>query len=107
MLKESALFEKREIRDKEIAELLRVRGIEGNGIKLLLEKWTKQEERKVADTPEASIQFNLRRARVYLAAGYYVAALENFEAARMQAWNENRTELYNHIMIEMNEIDNK
>lgn len=60
-----------------------------------------------ADTPEATIEFNRKRARLYIEAGYVQEGLKVLESARMQAWNEQREELYNQIMSEMDEIEDK
>ena len=70
-----------------------------------LENWTIDQEQQVENTPIAVIEFNLRRGRLYLAAGYKDEALENFEAAREQAFNERRDELYNAIEEEMYRLE--
>ena len=66
-------------------------------------KWTTERERQAEASadPEAFIKFNLRRARLYFEAGYIDEARENFEDAATQAWNEQRGELYQKIMDEM------
>ena len=67
--------------------------------------WMAGEESKVEveNTPLATIVFNLKRARFYFEAGFKDEAIENYEDARRQAWNENRMDLYNAIMKEMDE----
>ena len=70
-----------------------------------LENWTIDQEQQVENVPLAAIEFNLRRARLYFAAGHKDAALENFEAAREQAWNEQNQKLYAAIMEEMDRLE--
>ncbi|MBU0476884.1 hypothetical protein KKB68_02680 [Patescibacteria group bacterium] len=96
--------------EQELIRLLKERreGVEDPEVRALLTRWTTKQEKQVeeSDDPEAPIRFNLRRARLYLEAGYREEAFENFEAARMQAWNEHREELCQATMKEMDEIEN-
>ena len=96
--------EKKEVLDKELIDALKSKGVENPETFQLLQKWTRQEERR-GNSPEASIELNLKRGRLYIEAGYIEEGLEVLESARMQAWNEGREELYNQIMAEMDEIE--
>ncbi len=73
----------------------------------LLEQWTINAEREAseANTPRASIELNLKRAELYLAAGYRDEAQENFEAAQIQAIQENETALLETIEKRMAEME--
>ena len=99
--------EPKEISEQELIEALQTKGAESPEAQQLLQKWTEQEEKKVENNPLAAIEFNRKRARVYLAAGFKEEALDALEGARMQAWNEQRTELFNEIMAEMDKIEEK
>ena len=101
-------FENKESAEQRIVRLLKEKGAEDPETKSLLNAWTIEQEKQVEQLPDyhvAQIQFNLRRARLYFDAGYVDEAFENFEAARMQAWNENRKELYQAIMAEMDKLE--
>lgn len=91
---------------QQLTLLLKEKGIEDPNVKELLNNWTIEQEKQVnkSNTPDAEIQFNLQRARLYLEAGYVEEALENFEAAQTQAWNEHRTELHEAITQEILKI---
>ena len=101
--------ERKEILDQELIDTLKSKGVEDPETFQLLQRWTEQEEKKVAvlDTPEAPIEFNRRRARLYVEAGYIQEGLDVLESAHMQAWNEQRQTLFDEIMAEMDEIENK
>ena len=98
--------EKSEISDQELINALGLKGVEDPEVHQFLQQWTEQGERQVSN-PENAIKFNQRRARLYLEAGYVQEGLEVLESARMQAWNEQREELFNQIMAEMDEIEDK
>lgn len=93
--------------EQQLIHLLKERGSEDPEAKGLLIAWTLEQEKQVEASadPEASIQFNLRRARLYFEAGFVDEALENFESARTQAWNEHRDELYEAITEEMDRVE--
>lgn len=95
--------------EQKIIRLLKERGIEDSEAKELLVAWTVEQEKEVekSSDPEASILFNLKRARLYFKAGYVDEAFENFEAAREQALNESRDNLYRAIMDEMDQIEDR
>jgi len=110
MMEKEPIFEENETPEQKLVRLLKdmkEKGVENPEVMKLLDNWTREQEKKVeqTDDPEAPIKFNLLRARLYFKAGYVEEAFENFEAARMQAWNEGRDELYQSIMEEMNQIE--
>jgi hypothetical protein len=92
-----------------LVRLLKEKGVEDPETRNLLINWTIEQERLVEASadPEASIQFNLRRARLYFEAGYKDEAFENFEAAKTQAWNEHRDEPCQAIAEEMENFKTK
>ena len=100
-------FEHNENPEQQLVWLLKEKGVQDPEAREFLDKWTREQEKRVEESqdPEAAIQFNLKRARLYLEAGYVEEAFENFEAARTQAWNEQRNELYQAIMKEMDQIE--
>lgn len=89
-----------------VVRLFKEKGSEDPEARDLLINWIIEQEKQVEESndSEAVIQFNLRRARLYLRIGFKEEALENFEAARVQAWNEHRDDLYEAIEKEMNGI---
>lgn len=95
------------ISEEEVIKVLKEKGVEDSEAKELLIAWTIEQEKEVEKSkdPESPIQFNLKRARLYFAAGYIDEAFENFEAAGEQAWNEQRDELYKAIMKEMDQAE--
>lgn len=96
-------FEEEKDFEQRLTRLLREKGIEDPEVKDLLIQWTIEQEKRVEGSgdSESPIRFNLRRARLYFEAGYTEEAIENFEAARTQALNEQRNELYWDITDEM------
>ena len=107
MMEKEPTFEENETPEQQLVRLLKEKGVQYPEVREFLDNWTREQEKKVeqTDDPEAPIKFNLLRARLYFKAGYVEEAFENFEAARMQAWNEGRDELYQSIMEEMNQIE--
>ena len=104
MSDKSKPFENTEIPEQRLIRLLKERGPEDQETRQLLISWTEEQERQVANIPRATIEFNLRRGRLYFAAGYADEAFENFEDARREAWNEQNEELYNAIGEEMDKL---
>jgi len=98
--------EKSEVSDQELIDALKSKGVEDPEVHRLLQQWTEQGEKQVIN-PEDAIKFNQKRARLYVEAGYVQEGLEVLESARMQAWNEQREEVFNQIMAEMNAIEDK
>ena len=107
MMEKEQKFETKENPEQQLVRLLKEKRTEDPETKEFLDSWTREQEQMVEKStdPEAPIQFNLRRARLYFEAGYVEEAFENFESARMQAWNEQRNELYQAIMKEMDELE--
>lgn len=105
-IKNGVLDEKRCEQEQQLINILKEKGSENPEAISLLISWTIEQKKQVerSDDPEAPIQLNLRRARLYLKAGYVNNALENFEAAKIQANNEQREELCQAITEEMKEI---
>ncbi|GEM_PF-2021086 len=105
MMKEPS-FENRESPEKRVSRLLREKGIENKEAHEALIKWTIDQEKAVENStdPEASILFNVRRACLYLEAGYIESSLENFYDAAEQAYQERRDELCEKIEKEAEEI---
>jgi len=100
-------FETKENPERQLARLLKERGVEDAEVRELLDTWTREQVKQVEqsdDYPLEQIQFNLRRARLYFEAGLVDAAFEDFEDARTQAWNEQREELYQAIVKEIAEL---
>jgi len=95
-------------KEKRLAELLKERGAEDPEVRRLLDSWIREQEsevKKSSDPATAAIELNLRKARLYFAAEYRDESLESFEAARTQAFNEGREELYQAIMAEMDGLE--
>lgn len=106
-MEEIKSFESKESPEQHLVRLLKGKGVEDPEARDFLDAWTQEQEKRVEEGNDlvAKIEFNLKRARLYFEAGYVEEALENFEAARMQAWNESREELYQAIMAEMDKLD--
>jgi hypothetical protein len=97
--------EEREITEAEVLEALKSEdGIEDPKNRELFDRWDKQEHEKVANNPEAMIQFNLRKARMFLQAGYNEASYDMFCGARDQATSEGNNDLAARIDDEINAI---
>jgi hypothetical protein len=90
-----------------ILEMLKANGSEHPETKALVIKWTEQQEALVnkENTNRAAIIFNIERSDLYIAAGDIAGALECLEDARLQAHQENETELYDQIMKKMDEME--
>ena len=101
--------EERMIEQSAVIELLRTRGIDDPEVKEFVLKWTTQQETLAteAGTARASITFNISRSELYLAVGDKDGALQALEDARVQAHQEGEIELYNQIMIKMDEVEEK
>jgi hypothetical protein len=108
------MFEK--FRESEFSETeqalivkLREKGPDDPDVHGALLSWCKNEEAKVDEinTSRASIEFNLKRAKLYRAAGYGDDALENLESVREAARNEGAEDLCDEAAAIMDEIDNE
>lgn len=106
-MKKEPTIEIRENPEQRLIRLLQEKGAEDPETRELLNNWTQEQEQKVekSNDPDAPILLNLTRAHLYAAAGYIEEALENFEDARTQAWNEQRDKLYQAIMREMDQLE--
>lgn len=109
MMEKGPTFENEESPEQQLVRLLKEKGAEDPETREFLDIWTREQEKQVEQSTGeeyriAQIQFNLKRARLYFEGGYVQEAFENFEAARMQAWNEQRNELCQKIMKEMDEL---
>jgi len=93
--------------EQRLIGILKEKGIDNLEAREALDSWTKAQERQVemSENPAAPIEFNLRRARLYFAAGFIEEAFENFEAARTQALNEKMDDKYEEIMNEMDKLE--
>ncbi|MFH1194018.1 MAG: hypothetical protein V1661_03425 [bacterium] len=108
MIEKELKFENKENIEQQLIRLLKERGAEDSEAKECLDNWTREQEKQVElsdDYHLEQIQFNLRRARLYFKAEYIDEAFENFEDARIQARNEQRDELYQAIMKEIDELE--
>ncbi len=105
-MKEMTSPEYEESAEVRLSRLLKERGVEDPETKNLLDAWIQAEEDRVEkeNTSLATIELNIKRGRLYFNAGYVDEAYESFEAARLQAWNENEEELYGKIMAEMDSL---
>lgn len=101
MVEKEGSPEEHEVSEEAVIDALRHLGGENSDAKELLLKWTLQAERHEG-TPEAFIEFNRKKSRLYAAAGILDEAWESLEAAYTQAWNEGREMLCQDIE---NEID--
>jgi len=85
------------ISDEALIAALRNIGLDSAEVRVMLDKWTEQEEKLVGPNPEDSILFNMKRAAIYAQAGYIDEALDNLDDATLQAVNEGRGELIEEI----------
>src|SRR3989338_8325221 len=100
-------FEIEQQSEQELIRRIKEKGPEDPETRDTLITWTREQEERVRESndPEAAIQFNLKRGRLYSSAGYPEEALKNFESARMQAWNESMDALHKAIMTEMDQLE--
>ena len=74
--------ENEESPEQQLVRLLKEKGVEDPEARNLLINWTLEQEKQVEQSDDyhlEQIQFNLRRARLYFAAGYVDEAFENLE----------------------------
>ncbi len=110
MTEKELTFETKESPEQQLVRLLKEKGVEDPEAREFLDIWTREQEKQVEQSTGeeyhiAQIQFNLKRARLYFEGGFVEEAFKNFEAARMQAWNEQKDELYQAIMKEMDQVE--
>ncbi|MFA6397617.1 MAG: hypothetical protein WDK96_02085 [Candidatus Paceibacterota bacterium] len=105
-MEEKLSFENIENKEQHLINLLKEKGVGDFETKNLLNEWIIEQEKQVEKdkNPNAVIELNLRRARLYFKSGYKEEALENFKDALTQAWNEHKDELYGSILNEMDKL---
>ena len=67
--------------ERRLVRLLREKGVEDPEAKKLLADWTQRQEgevKKSSDPATAAIELNLRKARLYFAAGYEGGSIREF-----------------------------
>ena len=86
---------------------LREHGHEDPEALLMLNAWCDEQKLKANEinTAGANIEVDLRRAKLYRAAGFHRDALDSLEAARESAHNAGEKDLYEQAMALMDEID--
>lgn len=93
--------------EQRVIRLFKEKGLEDKEAKELLDAWLREQEaiaEKAANYSLAVIELNIKRAGLYLAIGLREEALENLEDARVQAFQENRTELLEEINTKINKL---
>ncbi len=100
---------KLEIKKTDVIESIKSNGVSSPETLAMIIAWTLQEEVRVSreNTSRAATVFNIERADLYMAAGDTEGALECLEDARVQAHNENETELYQQILTKMDEVEGR
>ena len=101
-------FETPETTEQKLLRLLKDKTLTAPETLTAFNQWLSEQEKLVEQADDyvlAQIELNLKRARLYLSAGYIDEALADFEDARCQAWNEQRDELYGEIMREMDGVE--
>lgn len=101
-LKFNPEFQK-ESSDEQLAAILKSKGFEDTEAKKLLVEWTirREQEAEKSPDPDARINFERRRARLYYDAGNEEAAFEAFSDVYEIAWNEHKDELAKEIKEEV------
>ena len=94
-------------KERELAEALRVNGPEHPETKEKLLEWLAEQERwaEEQNTSRANIEVDIRRARLYRAAGFTDYAWEMLSDIRRQANDENEKELLEIVEHLMDEMD--
>lgn len=95
------------ISQETVIETLRSKKLEDPEAKQLYINWLIQEEAVAneVNSSRANIVVNVERAFVLASVGYTEEALETYEEARLQAHQENETDLYDLIMGEMDRLE--
>jgi hypothetical protein len=91
----------------EIAQELREKGPADKEVLGRLLAWTEKQEAWAAEqnTSRANIEVNLRRARLYLAAGAREDAWQAFNEVREQAHNEGEADLFTAADAEIDRME--
>jgi hypothetical protein len=92
--------------EQKLIAKLRERGFDDETRKELL-RWTEAQEARAneVNTPRANIELNLKRAKLYYAAGFASEAWDVLESVREQTINEGEDDLLIEAMRIMDEID--
>jgi hypothetical protein len=95
------------IAKEQVIRAIEEKGLNDPEVKRLVMEWTLQEEALVTqkNTSEATIELNISRADLYVAAGEFEYAIICLEYAKLQAWNEQLSDLYNIIAVKISEIE--
>ncbi|KKU22512.1 MAG: hypothetical protein UX31_C0001G0030 [Candidatus Nomurabacteria bacterium GW2011_GWA1_46_11] len=95
--------------DRELIEALRSHGPEDPTTKAMLGLWVHATERELNESQESTsrIEMNIRRGRLFFAAGYIDEAFDSLSSAATQADNEGKRELYDTIMAGMDQMDSQ
>ena len=97
-----------ELSEEELSAALAEKGVEDEGTRSLLVAWCEKEETKAeAGGQLARIELDLRKAKIYRAAGYTNQAWESLEAARENAYNAGLDGLFEEATALMDEIEAK
>lgn len=85
--------------EAKLAALLKEKGVENPEAREALINWTRSQEELVVQSkdPDASIKFELKRARLYASSGYIEESMHAYKDAYDIAWNEGRDELATEI----------
>jgi len=86
---------------------LREKGVDDPEVRKSLMVWCEKEEAEVAsiNTSRAGIELDLKKAKLYRAAGYRDEAWASLEAARQAAHNEGDEELFRQAEDLMDQMD--
>src|SRR3990167_9327483 len=100
---------KQELPDQELIDALRSHGPEDPTTKAMLGLWVHANERELNESSESTsrIEMNIRRGRLFFAAGYIDEAFDSLSSAATQADNEGKRELYDTIMAGMDQMELK
>ena len=93
--------------EQELIIKLRERGVDDEKTKEALLAWTEAQEieANAINTPRANIELNMKRAKLYSAAGFTSEAWDVLESVRTQATNEGEDDLYAESMRMMDGMD--
>jgi hypothetical protein len=107
MVEREPIREATESADDKLVRLLSENGPDDPEARVLLDNWTRDQEKMVgesADQARSAIELNIRRARLYIRAGFVKEGIENIAAALEQAWHERREDLVAVIQQGLDEV---
>src|SRR5271170_4400712 len=86
--------------EQELIAKLREEGVDGVKTKEALLDWTEAQEieANAINTSRANIELNMKRAKLYHAAGLIAESRDVLESVRIQAANEGEEDLYTEAM---------